>query len=323
MQFDVRFLLHLVLPFLLVASACTVPSAKTENDRSVTIASDFLQEADTVLFSSFAKRNKIRIIIRPMNLDEISSEVANKGYNSGIDMVFSQNTLTPIELNKKGFLHDLMEPEQKMTSRNHYISYRHNFVGVGLDPFVFNFRHDSLRSELNYSDLRKTSHFHALSKADQLSFLSPIRRRNDRIATFAWARDWSSASIQRPDEGPWRDSLDFVLCKFSQLETIQDSSWQKYSGVPYFPNQSKSGLYFELTTVAIIRQAEHFTDAQKLLDYFQSPGFNATLNEKINRFPIYDYLNVRKEGPKFYPSNIDQLLKYYDVLDRMLDKINS
>lgn len=322
MQLIGRFLLFFLLSILLVTGACTVPSAKPENDRSVTIASDFLEEADTLLFTDFVKRNNIRIVIRHLSLDEITSIIEKKEYDSGIDLVFSQNTQTPIELNKKGFLHNLIEPKQKLTSRNHYISYRHNFVGVGLDPFVLNFRHDSLRSEINYSDLRKKSHYHTLSKADQLSFLSPIRRRNDRIETFAWARDWNSKSIERPSEGPWKDSLNFVLCKFSQLASIQDSAWQKYSGVPYFPNQTKSGVYFELITVSIVRQAEHYTSAQKLMEYIQNPGFNATLNNKINRFPVYDYLKERKNGPKFYPSNIDQLLKYYDVLGRMLDKIN-
>ncbi|NVK64685.1 MAG: hypothetical protein HWE22_08870 [Flavobacteriales bacterium] len=322
MQYLARILTYFILLPLLAVSACTLKSAQVEKNPSITIASDFLHSEDSVLFENFAKRHDLKIIIRHLSLNEIISEVETKGYNSGIDMVFSENTRTPIELNKKAILQNLMEPENKLTSQNRYISYRHNFVGVGLDPFVVIFKNDSLKTRVTYDDFTTKPHYHTLSKADVISFLSPMRRKQDRIETYNWASQWDSKSIKRPEKGPWKDSVDFIVCKYSQLNSFEDSLWQHAALDPYFPNQNKSGVYFDLTTVAIIRQAEHYSDAQKLIDYFQNPGFNAVLNRKIDRFPVYDYLEVRKEGPKFYPSNIDEQLKYYDVIDRMLDKIN-
>lgn len=322
MQYSVRILLYLILLPLMVGSACTVKSAKAEKNHAITIASDFLHPEDSVLFANFAQRNDLHITIRHLSLNELISEVETKGYNSGIDLVFSQNTRTPIELNKKGLLQNLVEPEDKLTSQNHYISYRHNFIGVGLDPFVITFRNDSLRRKTTYNDLTKTPHFHTLSKADMISFLSPIRRRKDRIITYKWATEWDASSMKYPEKGSKRDSMKMTLCKHSQLNSFKDSIWQQAATTPYFPNQNQSGAYFDLATVSIIRQAEHYIDAQKLIEYFQNPGFNNVLNQKIGRFPIYDYVESRKEGPKFYRSNIDELLKYYDVIDRMLDKIN-
>ncbi len=90
----------------------------------------------------------------------------------------------------------------------------------------------------------------------------------------------------------------------------------------YFPNKNKSGVYFDLITLSIVKQAENYSNVQKFIEHCQNSGYNASLNKKLGRFPIYDYLKVRSRGPKFHTSQIDDLLQYHDVLSRMFDKLN-
>jgi len=311
------------IPLLLAGiSACSIESAKPVKSQALVIASDFLHEEDTVLFSDFAQKTDIQLIIRHISPDQLISEVESKGYNSGIDLVLSKNMYTQVRLNKKGILQDLIPAEDDAKTQNRYISYKHNFIGIGLDPFVFKYTSDSLQSAKRYHDLSNTPHYHTLSEAEIISFLSPYRWKANRVKTYEWAVEWNKNSAIRPEKGPWRDSMQLVLCKHSQLNSFSDSVWMCYPEGFYFPEGSGNGVYFDLMSISIIQQAEHYSDAQKFIEHCQNSGHNALLNQKLDRFPIYDYLTSRKNGPKFYPVHIDELLKYYDVLERMLDKIN-
>ena len=170
-------------------------------------------------------------------------------------------------------------------------------------------------------DLTKVRHSHTLSQSEIISFLSPIRRKMNRASTYEWAQKWSENSFARSENGLSNDSAQVILCKYSQVNQINDSIWTSYPEEIYFPNNESTGAYFDIMSISIVRQAEHFSDAQKFLEHCQNSGHNATLNRKLNRFPVYDYLKIRTDGPKFSSIHIDQLLKYHDVLDRMLDKI--
>ena len=303
-------------------TSCSIETAQPEKYQALVVASDFLQEEDTVLFSKFTQENDLHIIIRNLSVDRIISEIQSKGYNSRIDVILSQNMQTPITLNKHGILQDIVRDEEDTKTHNQFISYKHNFVGIGLDPFVFKYTHDSISEPRRYKDLIDHHHYHTLSKSDLMSFLSPIRKERNRAQTYEWAKRWNEKSTFRPEHPATIDSAELVLCKYSQLTAFEDSIWQGYSEGHYFPNQDKSGVYFDLMTVATVQQAEHYADAQKLIKFCQNPGFNAFLANKMNHFPIYDYLSERKTGPKFYSTPIDQLLQSHDVLARMLDKLN-
>jgi len=161
-----------------------------------------------------------------------------------------------------------------------------------------------------------------LSEADIVSFLSPIRKERNRAITYEWMKKWNQQSTFRTENSSWNDSAEVVLCKYSQLNQENDSTWQDFAEGHYFPNEDRAGVYFDVMTLSIVRQAEHYSDAQKFIAHCQNSGYNDMLNRKLNRFPIYEYLKARTEGPKFYPVNIDELLQYHDVLSRMFDKLN-
>ena len=83
--------LWISLPFFLGITACSIETAKPVKSEALVIASDFLHEADTMLFDDFSKKNNIRLIIRHLSVDQMITEMESKGYNSGIDLVFSDD----------------------------------------------------------------------------------------------------------------------------------------------------------------------------------------------------------------------------------------
>lgn len=312
----------LILIFVLGAmTSCSIETARVKKSPFLVIASDFLTAQDTILFKEFVRKNNVRVIIHPMSGDEVLKKIRESAFNSGLDLILMQNSNTALRLNNAGVIHDFDKEENSVNSQNPFVSYTHNFVGIGVDPFVFKYRVDSIRTATHYQDLTTVKHHHTLSDADILGFLSPIRKERTRAQTYDWIKKWKKVGSLRPSKGPWSDSAQVILCKYSQLNTFQDSTWAKYEKEYLFPNTDRAGVYFDLVTVSIVNQAEHFSEAQKFLAFCQNSGHNSKLNARINRFPVYPYLSARKNGPQLYPAKIDELLQYHEVLRRLLTKL--
>lgn len=301
-----------------IFTSCSVEMAKPEKKQSLVIASDFLNEEDTILFKQFVQKHKIRVIIRHLSPADLIAKLKASRFNSGIDLVLAQNSYTALRLNNLGMLHDLQKTVDVSPNANPYISYKHNFIGIGLDPFVFNYPVDSIRTATRYHDLRTKPSYHLLSDWDVLSFLSPIRKETNQSKTYDWMKDWLAHSAVRPEKGPWSDSVRVNLCKYSQLTSVEDSTWLSYSSEIAYPESRGMGTHYELVVLAIVDQAEHFDAANKFISFCENPGHNDVLNKKMHRFPIYDFLEIRKNAPRFYPSQIDKLVQYQEMILRML-----
>ncbi len=302
-------------------TSCDIETAEAKKSQRLIIASDFLHVQDTLIFKEFVRENNVRVVIRHLSGNKIIEKIKREGFNSGLDIVLTKNMNTALRLNNVGALHDFEKNENDVQSQNPYISYTHNFVGIGLDPFVFKYPVDSVRTARHYQDLMKTKHYYTLSDADILSFLSPIRKERNRANTYEWIKNWKKNGSLRPAKAPWSDSAKVILCKYSQLDAFQDSIWSNYSKTIHFPNTDRAGVYFDLVCVSIVQQAEHFTEAQKFLAFCQNAGHNTVINSRIKRFPVYPCLSALKNGPPFYPVKIDQLVQYHEVLRRVLLKM--
>ena len=312
---------YLLLGVAVFFTSCSIEMAKPEKKQTLVIASDFLHEEDTLIFKQFVQKHKIRVVIRHLSPEELIAKLKDARFNSGIDVVLAQNAYTALRLNNLGMLHDFEKTPEASTNTNRYISYKHNFIGIGLDPFVFNYPVDSIRTATRYHDLRTQPSYHLLSNWDLLSFFSPIRKETNQSKTFEWMKDWKSHSAFRPEKGPWADSVRVNLCKYSQLTTVEDSTWISYSKEIVFPESRGMGTHYELIVLAIVDQAEHFDAANKFIEFCQNPGYNELINKKMHRFPIYDFLELRKSAPRFYPIPIDKLVQNDEMILRMLKKL--
>ena len=314
-----RFSFFLLLPALFVGlQGCFVETGKSVKDNELAIVSDYLEAKDTILFENFKKKFDCRIFIRKMNTDQLVGYIRNAQHNSGLDLVMMKSTNSLLELNKKGVLHRFGNGERSFHLDSSYISTKYNFIGIGFDPFVMCYSSDTIPQIKTYSSLSKRKHYNYLTDEDKLVFLSPLRKEQTRATFYSWVKDWK----QQSQDVSLFDSLNTgnpILMLYSDFKAIPEK-WKDSIEINY-PNGKKTGNFFNLRTISLIKQAEHFTLAKKFISFYRNPGYNEDLSEQMNLVPLfYPILNTEHDFIA-YPVPPEKALEYQLIIQRMLDKI--
>lgn len=316
-QFPFR-LFAVVILLLSGLSSCYVETAKSVKDKELAIVSDYLVEKDTVLFRRFKEKYKCRVYIRSMTTDQLIGYMRNADHNSGLDIVMMKSLQSVLSLNKNGVLHPLGKNERSFHVDSSYISKKFNYIGLGFDPFVISYTTDTIPLIDKYYSLSRTKHFNHLSQDDILVFLSPIRKEHGRVAFYSWTKKWLDQTIDLTS----RDSLmpNYpILSLYSDFK--QFPSELKSYKIMNYPKGMKEGSYFNLRTLAIIRQAEHFALARNFISFYRNAGYNEDLNIKLHTIPLFHSLINSNEDFVTYPLNPEKTLEYHLTIERMLDKM--
>ena len=95
-----------------------------------------------------------------------------------------------------------------------------------------------------------------------------------------------------------------------------DSILSKYTELT-FPNSTSSGTFYNLRTLSIIGQAQHFTTATSFANYYLSPSNNERLNNRLNTLPIIG----NNQDIKLYNISHRELMQYYLMFKRILSRL--
>ncbi len=308
-----------VLFLLAGLSSCFVDTATPVNDKELAIVSDYLVAKDTVLFKRFKEKYDCRVFIRTMTTDELIGYMRNADHNSALDIVMMKSIHNVLILNKNGVLHPLGKNERSFHVDSSYISAKYNYVGLGFDPFVLCYTTDTVPLISNYSALSKTRHFNRLTNEDILVFLSPMRKEQTRVNFYSWTKQWRSQTT--PFDAKDTLQAEFpILALYSDFRTFP-KSLKKYTIVNY-PKGKKEGSYFNLRSIAIVRQAEHFTLAKNFISFYRNAGYNEDINLKLKTVPLFHSLLDSHNEFVPYPLNPEKALEYQLTIERMLNKMN-
>jgi hypothetical protein len=310
---------HLRICFMLSASfallaSCHIEQAKPIERETLTISSDYLEEGDTLLFTSFVKKYNVRLIIRSMSTDAVIGLMRNADYNSGLDLILSKSSHSAFRLSKQHVFQPLNKQDEKLIVEHDFISWKYDYVALGLDPYVIHYASDTAITARTYQDLFKYPHYHTLDHDDLLCFMSPLRHEKNQVDTYKWAERWYKLTVKSPENGPISDSISATLSRYSQIDDPND-------GVIYYPDGLRSGCYYDLLTMGIVKQAENYLTAKKFISYYSNPGHNSTINEKLHTFPLYDYLPFRGDKFVLNPVSSETLLQYHGIIDRIINKL--
>ncbi len=300
---------------VLIAGRCTVETASAPEQGTLVIASDYLQEADTLLFEKFSKINKIKISILPMEASVIIQRLRQQGENSGIDLIMVESERDVHQMHVDKLLQSVNFEKNYPTEQQKYSSDHYRYIGFGLDPFV-TVQHGS--QKLNtYNDLTRHPFVDQLSNGDIVAFLAPVSRKMERAKAQSWISKYVETGL-RSSNLPDSVLIDFpVLSKRSQYLALKDSSALYKGKQMSILRSGGAGSFYNLRTFCLAGQCENYTSACTFINYFMNEAKNAPLCRALHLVPIGSPGSVFRP----YKTPTEDLLPYYTMVERTLERL--
>jgi hypothetical protein len=314
------------LLFLLISvlvTACSIETAKTAPNKQLVIVSDYLNEQDTVLFSSFAKEKGVSIEIQTMNIDRIIGLMRNKGDNSGIDVVMVKSLFDIQKLDWLEMLQTIDYSEHLPEEISKYSSWKYNYVGIGIDPYVIAYDERSDHPIKTYNELTSSDFFNFLQENEEPPMLAAIYSKLKKAQANNWIKNYSKRSFAPPLPQDSIANLDSLLTNRSVLTLYSTFHLEKKSAeilkhkTFLYPNEKSTGAFYNVRTIGFIQQAQNYTIAKEFAIYYAQTKSNATLNSALNTLPI----NSNKQKFRKFTISAHDMIQYYGIVDRVLAKV--
>lgn len=295
----------------LVLIGCEVPSAAPEKHPTLVVATDFVAEGDSLLFTQFGKKHNVQVVLKQMSADSIMQLFQFDPYGLGIDVVLMHRAYDMRRIRNEKMLEPLKSeslPEEALLTDSRL------YITCGIDPFVCLSR-EKIRVNI-YDDLNKIPFFLNLDHKSKTHFFAPYEERLHRAKTFDKLKKLNKVVL--PMKAWARDSSNAILTTYSEYKSIasKDSLWFDFTEL-HFPNSATSGVFYDALTAGVIRQSSHYSTASKLLEWMTSPEINKRLNANRNYEPIRSTGNYRR-----FSTTPDALMQYHTMIERMLRELD-
>jgi hypothetical protein len=313
------FFLVLLLLFCII-SGCYVQNTSAEKHKTLVIASDYLEEGDSLFFSDFSAKEKIRIIIKPIDLKSLKKAINSNKYGHGIDLVMMRSLFSVDKLRESDFFHSIRQIKNDFKSLEPYISEKYKYVGIGIDPFVCVSDPDTNVNIRNYDDLKYHTFINLLEEEDLVPMFSTIMTKMNKVKTYDWSKAVFKNEVKLKDLNRYNShSASIVLTTYEKFETIfkKDSILNRFTKLT-FPNSSTSGTFYNLRTVCITAQAQDYTEALSFINYYLLPSNNERLNKHLHTISV----SGEKDVTRLYYIDSKDIMQYYRLFNRILTKLD-
>jgi hypothetical protein len=260
--------------------ACSIEKAKTNKADKIIIASNFLTAEDSLLFSAFSKKEKVRVVVQKMSVASIQAALKNEGYNCRFSLILLRS-LKDLSTIKSSYLQNLSPSFFQDAAVCFPVFNKRKSIAVGVNPYVICYRTDTLTNPKNYSDLFKRNW--------------SIKDTNDLTVLYA--------SIQAKSSSNEITQFQKKLRKTREIFTFNDtlpvpktylllySSWLKSSKkfqqqmTLVFPNEELGGFYADRMNAAIPKNARDFEYAKMLMNFLAEKFEDTKYAEKFGVLP--------------------------------------
>lgn len=303
-----------------VISGCYVKNATSEKHKTLVIASDYLNEADSLLFNDFSKNKKVRIIIKHIDAMHLEKTINANKYGHGIDLVMMRSLFSLDKMRGSNLFHSVRQIKNEFTLLEPFISERYRYVGIGIDPFVCISDPDTNVNIRNYSDLKYNSFINLLEEEDLIPMFSTILTKMNKVKTYEWTKSIFKNEIRLKDLNRLNSkSTSIVLTTYEKFTTTfkNDSILNRFTKLN-FPNSTTSGTFYNLRTICITEQAQDYTEALMFINYYLLPQNNEKLNRYLHTLPI----SSKQDGIRLYYIDSKEIIQYYKLFNRILKRFN-
>ena len=285
-----------ILVLLLCFTSCIIETAKAPAKQSVTIYTDCLSKKEILFFKKFQKTEHIKVRILQLPTDTIIKKIKNQGYNTNADVILMKSLFGIYKADKLDLLQPWKSSKMKELILPHYHSKQNTWFGVGIDPYVFVAKNDSVSTINSMGDLLYTEVMDKWSSdlensSDLVPLLAPILKKKTRLGAKDWYSEFKRNQHSQADEldqnGIPNMTTDVLLTYYSsylKMSERNDSSDLQLQLI--FSNQKQRGSYYNMHTIGIVKQARNFENAKLLVEYITNPVTNEKLNNFWKTFPI-------------------------------------
>lgn len=313
----------IVLIFLGVLTSCSIESAKPKAKRELIIASDYLTPKDTVLFSKFIQSNKVELSISNMTTDKIIGHIRNMESNSGIDLIMVKSLYDVSRLDKRELLQNINFGEEIPMEAQAYSSWKYNYIGIGIDPYIIAFNLDANNNTKMYNDLTNHMYINGIDEEHFPPLLAPVLKKLNKAKGNKWIKDYLENSVNLPrktdslrNDTTYRDLP--MITTLSFFKEKKDSMFVLKNRSYLLPNERSTGTFYNVRSIAFVDQAQNYTIAKEFLQFYLEDENNIELNKKLNTYSFYsNHSNFRKYG-----TSAESLIPYYSMIDRIKRKLN-
>ena len=285
-----------ILLLLHSLSSCIIETAKAPSKQSVTIYTDCLSKKEILFFKKFQKKEHIKVKIVHLPTDSILKKIKKQGYNSTADVILMKSLFSIYKADKLDLLQPWKSTKMKELILPHYHSKQNTWFGVGIDPYVFVAKNDSVSTINSMGDLLYTEVMDKWSSdlenaTDLTPLLAPILKKKTRLGAKDWyyefKRNQHSQSNELDNEGIPIMTTDVLMTYYSSyLKMSERNDSTDLQLQLLFSNQKQRGAYYNMHCIGIVKQARNFENAKLLVEYLSSPETNEKLNNLWKCFPI-------------------------------------
>ena len=322
---DIFASMKLLFPFILIAvsliiSGCYVENASSSKNKVLVIASDYLNEEDTLMFSDFSKKESTRIIIKHIDVSSLVGEIQGNQYAHGIDLVMIKSLYNVYNLSRTGLFHSISHVKEEFEELSQFMSTDYKYIGVGIDPYICISNPDTNIVIRTYNDLKHTQFVSTLTEDELIPMLAPLMSKFNKVKSYEWVESVfkNELSLEGLDSNNVQSAPVLLTTFENYLRNFKgDSTLSTYTNLS-FPNSSSSGTFYNMRTACIIGQAQHFAAATSFLNFYLLPQNNRRLNGKLKTMSV---TNTDRDI-LLYQVNSEELMQYYLMFKRILSRLN-
>ena len=282
--------------FLMSLSSCIVETAKAPSKQYVTIYSDCISNKDLIFFKKFQKKEHIKVQIIKLPTDTIIKRLKTQRFNSTADVILMKSLFGIYKADKLDLLQPWKSLKMKELILPHYHSKQNTWFGIGIDPYVFVAKNDSVSTINSMGDLLYTEVMDKWSSdlesgSDLIPLLAPILKKKTRLGAKDWYYEFKRNQHSQPNEtdrnGIPLMTTDVLLTYYSSyLKMSERNDSTDLQLQLLFSNQEQRGAYYNMYCAGIVKQARNYENAKLLVEYIASAPVNEKLNNSWKSFPI-------------------------------------
>lgn len=293
-----RTIIKPILFFSLILSltSCIVETAKEPRKQNVTIYSDCIGKNELKFFKEFQKKEHIKVQIVKLPTDSIIKRLKSQGFNSKADVVILKSLYGIYKADKLDLLQPWKSWKIKELVLPHYRSKQNTWLGIGIDPYVFVAKNDSVSTinsmgDLLYTEVMDKWSTNLETSKDLIPLLAPILKKKTRLGAKDWYYEFKRNQHSQANEADENNiplmTTDILLTYYSSyLKMSERNDSTDLQLQLLFSNQEQRGSYYNMYCTGIVKQARNYENAKLLVEYITSASVNEKLNNNWKSFPI-------------------------------------